>query len=172
MSQSPVIVLDMNGVLLDIRKRHESGIPRRKVDIFLPNGQRVYMRPGAKDVFEKIARNVPNARIVIYTSRLAKNAKYIEDFLQPELGRWVCVLLHGEDCLKPQWSDNRHESFKPRKTTQRVISALNYTCQESDLVFVDDHPNHILSCHGTVRLYNPGEKLDVDDLIRFVNAQK
>ena len=125
--QIKAIVLDINGVLADVRKIHSPRIPDgfyERSEIFrMPNNQIVYFRPGVaefvSDVFDLVRANRETVALGVWTSRLRKNTTPILDAIRAlvesrpasrdrdRLGGRLCgrseatpfdFVLTGEDC--------------------------------------------------------------------------
>ena len=134
-----VVVLDLNGILADVRRKEAPPVVDRKPDVILPNGQKSYLNPGWKR-FLKGVLMIPKVRVVLYTSRLKKNSEPIERLLMPEL-MCVTALMHGEDCLEPT-SRTGNERFHPTKSVDKICEAVG--CKPGDVVFIDDNPHRII----------------------------
>ena len=112
----PVLVLDINGVLADVRKRRERRPWGRQPDLVLHNGQPVYLRPGVAAFLAAVSRL--RAQSVLWTSRRAENARPIEELLSVVAPEWRPTnCLHGEDCRYTR-------NFKPQKDSR----TLRETC--------------------------------------------
>jgi hypothetical protein len=67
-----IVVLDINGVIADVRKHEAPTVEHREADVVLPNRQRAYMHPSCSELFEWLsAADLP---VVMFTSRVARNA--------------------------------------------------------------------------------------------------
>jgi hypothetical protein len=137
-----VIVLDLNGLLADVRRKEAPSVNFRKPDATLPNGQRAYLNPNWRGFLSSVLSMGPSVRVVMYTSRLAKNSEPVEKLLQPEI-LGVHSILHGEDCLPPKYGAVGSEKFHPLKTVDAVLRAVA-GCKSSNVIFVDDNPHRIL----------------------------
>lgn len=133
MMPSTIIVLDINGVLADVRKRSCRDCAH---DLTIPSGQRVYMRPRLHEFCDALRMLCGDtSEIVLWTSRKRVNAEPIERLLADEYGLRAKAYLHGEDC--------RHMvGFHPVKdaATVRRIMRREGSCR---VVFVDDSPERI-----------------------------
>lgn len=124
-----VVVLDLNGILVDVRRREAAAVRGRVPDAVLPNGQKVFLHPHAGDFLRWIF-SLKDVDVVTYTSRLRHNADPVEKLLEsstpsafgPEVVFRPVAKLHGEDC-KPAGT-NRSEPFHPVKTLGFVIEAV------------------------------------------------
>lgn len=147
-----VVVLDINGVLANVRKRYSTPVPSgvfSKKEIYqMPNGQMVYLRPGALD-FIRAIRSV-DVFLIIWTSRLYKNALPVVQWLNScfqhnfETTLGICdAMMTGEDCLQIERSEREGgplliKSIKSvRHKFQISISSLMH------VFFVDDEPNNL-----------------------------
>lgn len=135
-----VVVLDINGVLADVRKKSAAKPKGIQADLHIPSGQSVYMRAHLKE-FSNYVRNlvarVPNMKVVMWTSRKADNALAIEEYLRDVHGLEPEFYMHGEDCRE-------RSGFQPIKDVRilrrRLGSVDGYNCH---VVFVDDSPEYI-----------------------------
>jgi len=134
-SCGPVVVLDLNGILADVRRKEAPRVDGRDPDVVLPNGQKAYMNPGWRR-FVRFVLSIPRVRVVLYTSRLRKNSEPVERLMQPEI-LMVSAILHGEQCLPP----SGFERFHPIKSAAAVVREVG--CLPSDLIFMDDNPHRI-----------------------------
>lgn len=97
-----VIILDINGVLADVRKIQMPEVPPgyfHSKDIYnMPNGQIVYLRPGIIPVLSDVIKKTreTNLSIGIWTSRLRKNALPILQFLESQ------ILLYRNNGMMPR----------------------------------------------------------------------
>lgn len=130
-----VVVLDLNGILADVRRKEAPHVNDRDPDVVLPNGQKVYMNPGWRR-FMRFVLSIPGVRVVLYTSRLRKNSEPVERLMQPEI-LMVSAILHGEQCLPP----SHFERFHPIKSAAAVVREVG--CLPSELIFMDDNPHRI-----------------------------
>jgi hypothetical protein len=163
MAQTRVVVLDMNGIVADIRRREACAVKNRTPDVVLPNGQKAYLHPRAGDFLRWVA-GLENAVVVTYTSRLRHNAEPVEALLDlvaaggnPKRFEPV-ARLYGEDC-KPAGT-NRNDPYHPVKTLDAVLRAVHNVhnvhktalddVQGQNVVFVDDHANRIESENARV----------------------
>lgn len=135
-----VLVLDINGILADIRRKEEPPIINRKPDALLPNGQKAYLHPHYKE-FIKWLHSIPMTTVVTYTSRLRKNAEPVEALFDQVVGpSWTVARLYGENC-KPAGS-NASDPLHPVKTLTAVIDALKPQIPPN-VIFIDDNPERI-----------------------------
>ena len=122
----PLLVIDINGILGDVRKRlvHTR---KRSYDAKLPSGQFFYLHPYA-DLFlwTLVERGY---KLILWTSRTRHNAEPIEKLLFPIP---FIDAFHGEDC--PTVKD-----FKPVKDV-RCLRRL----YREDIAFIDDSPESIV----------------------------
>ena len=136
-NQTMLIVLDLNGVLVDVRRYEDPPISDRRPDIVLPNRQKAYFNPFAKEFIDWLTGT--NVQIVLYTSRTKSNAAPIERaiFEMCPLFKPI-LLLHQEDC-------DGMDGWRPTKSTAVILSRLkeDEKMSASDVVFVDDHPERI-----------------------------
>jgi len=122
-----VVVIDINGVLGDVRKKK---VPDRSVDAMLPSGQYFYLNPRARSFLERL-EGYP---LVLWTSRLKKNARPIEQLPQIRDTGFI-TMLHGEDCIRRGWH--------PIKQVWRLREKLPAEFRDSTILFVDDSPEYI-----------------------------
>lgn len=131
-----IAVLDINGVLADVRKLRGPKPPHAQPDLVLANGQKVYFRPGWTQIYAALRRAYPT--LVIWTSRTKRNAQPILDalFAEPDTEKPDLVLC-GEDCTRfcPL------EPWRPMKDVAVVLARLGLPPNTpGDVVLVDDHP--------------------------------
>ncbi len=132
-----VYVLDINGVLADVRRRDN----RLHASLVMSNGQRVYLRPGLRELVDYLLplKTSGTAVFALWTSRTRENAAAIErlfsdatcgafDRLVPRYMRF-----YGEDCSKP-----RPGTFKPVKSAMTMRRRLLQ--DDDEIVFIDDSP--------------------------------
>lgn len=138
-----VAVIDINGVVADVRRWEAPRITDRTPDAVLPNRQKVYMHPSCSEFFAwlKSAR-IP---VVMFTSRNTKNAEDIERWLRDNVEAYSPVLtMHGEDCGGLKYP---LEPWRPMKSDSAVrtqlVRAGRTDLAGKTLVFVDDHPERI-----------------------------
>lgn len=131
-----IIVLDLNGVLVDVRRYEDPIITTREPDIVLPNRQKAYLNPNTKEFIDWLTD--ADVTVVLYTSRTGVNAAPIEQLIS-----LICpnfkptLLLHQEDC-------DGMDGWRPIKSARVVMKAFGMDPSEaSDIVFVDDHPEKI-----------------------------
>jgi hypothetical protein len=150
--RNQVVVLDINGILADIRRREAPLVTDKDPDAILPNGQKAYMHPLCHQFLHSLL-DLPNVTVVLYTSRLKHNSEPVERLLEPEI-RKVAAVLHGEDCLGPDLNAPGTEKYHPRKTSTAVTSAAK--CREEDIIFVDDNPHRIVTERKAARAIKAG----------------
>lgn len=152
-----VVVLDINGILADVRRREAANVVGRMPDVILPNGQRAYMHPKMHDFMQALC-NLPEVELILYTSRLERNAIALEDMIEKSVENTAKKMpirykLHGEQCLPPVSS----ERFHPRKSIGVVTALLR--CEERDVLFVDDHPHRIVAGNARTLKVEPYDAL-------------
>lgn len=128
-------VLDINGVLADVRKKSAPRVPYDP-DLTIPSGQAVYMRPRVSLFCERlsdIVENHPEIKVVVWTSRLKANAEPIERYLRDRYGLEAQAYLHGEDCRS-------YCGYHPQKSAA-VLREL--VPEAGHVVFVDDSPKRL-----------------------------
>ena len=145
-----VVVLDMNGVVADVRRREECTVRKRQPDLVLHNGQRVYIHPQAAKFLGWLSLNRPGVKVVTYTSRKRHNAEPVERVLTDLVAQVGCIYkpharLYGEDCLPGP-------TFHPIKSLRAVLSACPPGTRAGDVVFVDDNVHRIAMDCGRARL--------------------
>lgn len=171
MKQTKIIVLDINGVVADVRRREAVAVRGRAPDAVLPNGHKVYLHPRV-DRFLKWLSALEHVSVVTYTSRLQRNAEPIESLIG-ETHIKPIARLYGEDCM-PAGTD-RNDPFHPIKTIDAVLSRV--ASQPSDILFVDDHPSRIKTGGAAVvqvRTYdaaNSGTECFIYDVVRDIQSQ-
>lgn len=142
MANVPIIVLDINGVLADVRRREAPPVTDRAPDVVLPNRQKAYLHPNCKTFLEWLAASQQHVGVVMFTSRTCKNAACLEEILSalcPAL-RPIAV-LHGEDCKGKMCPG---ESWHPMKSASAVYDACSRNARApTKMLFVDDHPERI-----------------------------
>lgn len=138
-----IAVLDINGVLADVRKHRcpapKNGGPVVPPDLVLANGQKVYFRPGWAQIYRVLRRTYPT--LVIWTSRTRRNADPIIQAVLAESASAGLpppdLILCGEDC--PRMCPK--EPWRPMKDVSVVLARLGLRPDtRGDLVIVDDHP--------------------------------
>lgn len=130
-----LLVLDINGVLGDVRKRSAPTVRHRVPDLTLPNGQPFYLRPSARYFMERCHSL---GTVALWTARKEINARPIENYLE-ELGclRPHDVRMHGEDC-------GLIVNFHPIKDVCAL--RLKYPqFKDEYVIFVDDSPENIMA---------------------------
>ena len=133
-------VLDINGVLADVRKISSARVRNKSPDLVLPNGQHVHYRPEMIKLYRHIERQCDT--IIIFTSRLRKNAMPIIEDMSRKFGIKIPrLILCGEDCKYR--SDN--EPWRPVKDTETVLCALEnvLSVKPTSVTFIDDNPERI-----------------------------
>lgn len=147
MSGGPfVVVLDLNGILADVRRREAAPVLHRKSDVVLPNGQKAYMHPHCLKFLHAILA-LDGVRVVLYTSRLKHNSEPIERLLSPYISQ-VAAVLHGEECDEPDRGAIGSDRFHPIKTIGAVVDALiaggaHRSNDPMTVIFLDDNPHRI-----------------------------
>jgi hypothetical protein len=139
-----VLVLDLNGILVDVRRKEATPVVDRRPDVILPNGQKAYMHPHCLKFLHAITM-LENVRVVLYTSRLKHNSEPIERLLAPYISK-VAITLHGEDCESPGYAVGGVDRFHPIKTSRAVSDALGVgDCPAGDItmIFLDDNIHRI-----------------------------
>lgn len=128
-----VVVIDVNGVLGDVRKMR-AALSGRTPDAFLCSSNQVfYWRPGAVEFLKRL-KSIPNICLVLWTSRLRKNAAPIEAQLQAS--QYFHAMLHGEDC------EERRDGFHPLKDV-RILRRYFEEIRNAVIAFVDDKPQYV-----------------------------
>lgn len=137
-----LLVLDMNGLLADVRKTSAPIVHHRPADLVLPNRQRVYLNPTCGECIQSLF-TMPNSKVVMFTSRLRKNALPVEQLLRANFPLYQpFASLYGEHCdaVCP------NEPLHPMKTLDAVLRHTKLPdLKPSDVVFMDDHPHRIRS---------------------------
>lgn len=130
------VALDLNGLLVDVRRREAPSVVGRAPDAVLPNGQKAYLHP-RREAFLAALAGLPGVSIVLYTSRLRRNAEPIEQLLARDIEGVLRIerSLYGEQCAPP----GPAERFHPRKIARFVRPDTR------NVVFVDDHPSRIIA---------------------------
>lgn len=144
-----VVVLDLNGVIADIRRREAAPVSENP-DVILPNGQKAYFHPSSIPFLMMLLGWRSKIQTVFYTSRTAHNAKPVEDYVEKNIGKHLfsfIITLHGEDCLPPVPSAGGIERFHPIKTVNAVISRCPTAKR---VIFMDDHPNRIQTSQSSM----------------------
>lgn len=140
---SLTIVLDINGVLANVRKKSDGAPDGVEHDLVIPSGQRVYMRPHLLEFcnyLHNITRDNPGIKVVMWTSRKRVNAEPIERYLSDKYRLDPFLYLHGEDC-------EQLSGFHPVKDSEILKRKMRYNA--GHVVFVDDAPERIkLDCHS------------------------
>lgn len=138
------LVLDINGIVADIRRR-EAGAVNRIPDIVLPNGHKVYLHPHAGK-FLQWASDLGGVKVITYTSRLKHNAEPVEtllDYYRNEHGGKAhnpIARLYGEDC-KPAGT-HREDPYHPVKTVGAVVRAISLLADDPKIRPVLHAPHH------------------------------
>lgn len=128
-----VVVIDINGVLGDVRKLAHA-VSGRTPDAFLYHSNQVfYWRPGAQAFLQRL-KAMSNVHLVLWTSRLRKNAAPIES--QLNASRIFTAMLHGEDCFE------RRDEFHPVKDV-RTLRRYYAEVRNATIVFVDNKPQYV-----------------------------
>lgn len=155
------VVLDINGVLADVRKKYEKTPVRRPCDLIIPSGQKVYIRPGIERLFNFLNNMNESVKVVVWTSRKRVNADPILMRLAAaEYDLRPMLYLSGEDC--PSCYD-----YHPVKEAHIVRQRLRLD-PSSRIVFLDDNPDYLRldSCSTVlpVKTYKAEETLDGEDV--------
>ena len=153
-----IIVLDLNGVLVDVRRYEDPIITKRPPDIVLPNRQKAYLNPFAKEFIDWLTD--ANVMVVLYTSRTRNNAAPIEHMISHICPQFKPVLmLHQEDC-------DGMDGWRPLKSSDVVMNHLGPPnpdgIRTEDIVFVDDHPDRIKLSGATAIRVNRYDALKTD----------
>jgi len=131
MSLPSIVVVDINGVLGDVCRFPVQG---RKADVMLANGQYFYMRPGAVKFIDGLIDLVGLSRIIVWTSRVRRNAMPIERLFEEELALHFQHTLHGEDCAE-------YVGYHPIKNVEVIRKCIG--AKNAHIVFVDNHPDFV-----------------------------
>jgi hypothetical protein len=155
------IVLDINGVLADVRKKSQPAVPQgrysREDQFVMPNTQRVFLRPGALDFLAEVTGGMAQAGggVVagVWTSRLRKNAvpilQWLEGLMRTRHARCAfqfSFLLSGEDCMEVrrggEFASNPYKPtlIKPVSTLRARLEPAGILLPRANLLFLDDHP--------------------------------
>ena len=164
-----IVVLDANGVFVDVRRHEAPIVAHRAADAVLPNGQKAYFHPQAVAFLEALRElcELRGASLVLFTSRLRKNAMPIVE----RMGFDPRGCLFGEDCGGRVVPD---DSVHPMKSAAAVLARLglpNY--RANDLLFVDDHPERVLlGAADSLRAstYDALDRDSVADLLPLLRA--
>jgi hypothetical protein len=136
------IVLDINGVLADVRKMRAPPVSSSlQCDLVIPSGQKVYMRPDIDLLFKFFYAYRDRMQIVLWTSRKKVNAKPIENLLRERYGFEPSLYLHGEDCKD-------HFGYHPGKNSSIVRREMRLK-NTDQIIFVDDSPERIIADANT-----------------------
>lgn len=128
-----LIVLDINGVLGDVRKPRDMVVRHRAPDVFLPNRQPFYLRKNAGWFMQQCYHF---AHVALWTSRTRHNAWPIEDyFVNCGFLHSSTLCMHGEDCRSSV-------NFRPIKEAAILRQKYPQFAREH-IVFVDDSPQKI-----------------------------
>jgi hypothetical protein len=141
----PLIVVDINGVLADVRKTAHT-IKNERGDFYLPNGQQVFINPFCKGLIDLISMH---ADYIIYTSRLRKNAEPILSYIfaiWPNLHHPI-GLITGEDCPIRKDDDNN----RPIKTIHPLLKYTRQPFNYTNFIFIDDNIQYI-SCENSHKI--------------------
>lgn len=133
-----IIVLDINGVLADVRKKCDPAPGDVPVDLVIPSGQKVYLRPHLDELFNFLGNmkaSHPGLRIAMWTSRKAVNAEPIEERIRKDHEFVPEVYMHGEDCKE-------YQGFHPLKDS-RILRSRMHLGGRDRVVFIDDSPERI-----------------------------
>ena len=137
-----VVVVDINGVLGDVRKLR-SAVAGRTPDAFLCSSNQVfYWRPGAHEFLKRI-KAIPEVCLVLWTSRLRKNAAPIEAQIRDLPGMQFHAMLHGEDCHARDRSG--FHPIKDVRTLRRYYAEVG----SAIIAFVDDKPQFVATDVGS-----------------------
>ena len=143
-----LIVLDINGVLGEVRK---SRVAHKVPDVVLPTRQVFYSRPDVGFFLWTCSLKGP---VALWTSRKQVNAAPIEQYLKDKqkLGHDT-ICLHGEDCP-------RVINFRPIKDVSILRRKYPQYAKEH-VIFVDDSPEKIILDSNSqivkVQTYNAGD---------------
>lgn len=142
-----VVVIDINGVMADVRKKAERKPRKLQPDLFIPSGQAVFIRPHLTE-FSNYIRNMQshpgsNVKFVLWTSRKKVNAEPIEKYFSHNYDLQFVRYFHGEDC-------DEYDGFHPIKNVRVIRSKMNLNPLTS-VIFVDNSPEKIrLDDHSIV----------------------
>lgn len=134
------VVLDINGVLADVRRKEAPPVTHKRPDVVLPNRQKAYMHPCCGRFLQWLCDSgIP---VVLFTSRTSRNAAPLESALSRLCPSFRPVrTLHGEDCGDSHCPGER---WRPMKSAAAVVRALGWPAGDAPrLLFVDDHPERI-----------------------------
>jgi hypothetical protein len=129
-----IVVLDLNGVLMDVRRLEAPKVAGRPPDAVLPNRQKAYSRPWCREFLDQL-RDL-ECTPVLFTSRLRRNAVPVEQAIGDDL--IPAVRLYGEDCE----GTCPDEPWRPLKSAAAVLHRLDGG-GDRQLLFVDDNPDRI-----------------------------
>lgn len=139
------VVLDINGVLADVRRHEAPPVLLRRPDAVLANRQKAYVHPAAREFLRWLcAGRVPT---IMFTSRSRQNAAAVELRLERDCGADAyapLLRMYGEDC---DGLSCPGESWRPMKSdtaVRRRLTAETGIAPDALLIFVDDHPDRVL----------------------------
>jgi hypothetical protein len=128
-----VVVIDINGVLGDVRRLYQA-CSGRTPDVFLCESSQVfYLRPGAKEFLKRL-KAIPGISLILWTSRLRRNAAPIEAELKAS--QFFHATMHGEDCF------DKRDSFHPVKDV-RTIRRYYAEIRNATIAFLDNKPQYL-----------------------------
>jgi hypothetical protein len=148
----PVVVLDINGVLADVRKKAHPAIPAglyAASDVFIiPNGQHVYLRPGIVEFLRSVIGLIrqKGGMVGIWTSRMQRNADPIVDWILSRVNAdRNTAPLQFDFCLTGESCTSRPDPLGgPRplliKNVARLRTLLTYWVdRHAGVLFLDDN---------------------------------
>ena len=147
------VVLDLNGVLADVRKKDSPAVMHRQPDVVLLNGQKVYVHPHAEEFLSWVS-NIMGVRVVTYTSRLERNAVPVEQFIGSRMSAAGYtafvpdVRLYQADCSMVTQHNGETRPLKLMSTVRDKGQS------HGRVIFVDDHPERIVMRPGEAMIVN------------------
>lgn len=130
-----LVVIDINGVLGEVTKKKIES--RETADAILPSGQRFYLNPYSKWFLDTLMDNLGASSLILWTSRLRKNARPIEQ-IAPMCYTHFVTMLHGEDCVQ-----NKDVGYHPVKQVSVLRDRLPPWLKDETIIFVDDSPKYV-----------------------------
>jgi len=139
-----IAVIDINGVIADVRRHEAPAVKHRAPDVVLPNRQKVYMHPACEEIFKWLHDSM--IPVITFTSRTSKNAAPIEKWLADNCPDYSPILsMYGEDCCGLKYPPEPWRPMKAARFVRSKLRDLGYNDCTS-LLFVDDHPDRIQLC--------------------------
>lgn len=144
-TQKPLVVLDLNGVLLHTQRRPVKS--PRKPDFVINNANYVYLRPQVREFLQLAFQHF---RVAIWTSRKRHNAlPMVAKLLTESQHRQLLFLWTRDECIVNE------QTYASIKSTKRLLQHFGDTWDASQIAIVDDSAEKMdsLQCYVPIEPY-------------------